>query len=195
MAKNPAPKGTTKQDATRRNSRTCFTAISPPRRRTSMCGGHHRNPTDEGNALLATVLTVLAQAAGLPPSRTRRRTRVRRDQDRTSIRAAAPRSRRRKSHRSRDRPATANTFHGYVGVSACPVDGPGRIDNAAAEAFFSTLEHEVLVPAPLHHPRPGPQVYRRLVARISKTRRRHSSAGLQAPDHYRKNHRRTVGAA
>lgn len=40
--------------------------------------------------------------------------------------------------------------------------------NAAAEAFFSTLGHEVLR-ARFHHPRPGPQDYRRPGARISTT--------------------------
>jgi transposase InsO family protein len=59
-------------------------------------------------------------------------------------------------------------------------------DNAAAEAFFSTLEHEVLS---RHHFTTRDQARKIIVAWCQgfyNTRRRHSSAGLQAPDHYEK---------
>jgi putative transposase len=59
-------------------------------------------------------------------------------------------------------------------------------DNAAAEAFFSTLEHEVLS---RHHFATRDQARKIIVAWCQdfyNTRRRHSSAGLQAPDHYEK---------
>ncbi|MDT5288963.1 MAG: putative transposase [Mycobacterium sp.] len=61
-----------------------------------------------------------------------------------------------------------------------PVDGPGRVDNAAAEAFFSTLEHEVLS---RHHFTTRAQARAVVVAwclDFYNTRWRHSSAGLRA---------------
>jgi len=59
-------------------------------------------------------------------------------------------------------------------------------DNAVAEAFFSTLENEVLS---RHHFTTRHQACKIIVAwRLDfyNSHRRHSSAGLQAPDHYEK---------
>ena len=59
-------------------------------------------------------------------------------------------------------------------------------DNAAAEAFFSTLGHEVLS---RHHFTTRAEARAVVVARcldFYNTRRRHSSAGLQSPDRYEK---------
>jgi putative transposase len=59
-------------------------------------------------------------------------------------------------------------------------------DNAAAETFFSTLEHEVLS---RHHFTTRAEARTVVVSRcldFYHSRRRHSSAELQSPDHYEK---------
>jgi hypothetical protein len=75
--------------------------------------GHHRNPHRRGQVLPRDAGPVLAQAAGLPHQHApRRRTRVRRDQDRNhDARRPHQRRRRRISHRSRIN-LHRNTFHG-----------------------------------------------------------------------------------
>jgi putative transposase len=110
-------KGLTKQDATAAKFPDLlhrdFTAPAP---NIKWCGDITEIPTDEGKLYLATVLDpVLAQAAGLPHQHApRRRTRVRRDQDRNHD-ARRPRHGRgrRISHRSRI-DLHRNTFHGPV---------------------------------------------------------------------------------
>jgi putative transposase len=68
-------------------------------------------------------------------------------------------------------------------------------DNATAEAFFSSLEHEVLW---RHHFTTRAQAREVVVAwclDFYNTRRRHSSAGLPAPDHYEKTAAEKLAAA
>ena len=55
-------------------------------------------------------------------------------------------------------------------------------DNAAAESFFSTLEHEVLSRAPRSPPRPEARaIVLAWCHGFYNTRRRHSSAAMLAP--------------
>jgi putative transposase len=77
--------------------------------------------------------------------------------------------------------------------------GMGRVgscfENAAAEAFFSTLEHEVLS---RHHFTTRDQGRKIIAARCQdfyNTRLRHSSAGLPAPDYYEKTTAEQLAAA
>ncbi|MGA9674839.1 MAG: DDE-type integrase/transposase/recombinase, partial [Mycobacterium sp.] len=66
-------------------------------------------------------------------------------------------------------------------------------DNAAAEAFFSTLEHEVLSPAPFHHQSPGTPGRGGVVpgllqhpapAQLGDAPSRSARRGRTAPPHY-----------
>jgi hypothetical protein len=120
-----------------------FTAMAPNVR---WCGDVTEIPTDEGKLYRHRAGLVLPQTVGLPHQRASGcRAGVRRDQDRYSGARWPRRGRRgRVSHRPRI-DLHRKEFHRPVRASrGTPVDGPGRVDNAAAEAFFSTLEHEVL---------------------------------------------------
>ena len=59
-------------------------------------------------------------------------------------------------------------------------------DNAAAEAFFSTLEHEVLSRCHFSTREQARKVVVAWCLDFYNARRRHSSAGWQAPDRYEK---------
>jgi putative transposase len=92
-------------------------------------------------------------------------------------------------HTDRGSTYTATRFTGLcerVGVRQSMGRVGSCFDNAAAEAFFSTLEHEVLS---RHHFTTRDQARKIIVAWCQdfyNTRRRHSCAGLQAPDRYEK---------
>ncbi|MBB4853112.1 transposase InsO family protein [Mycobacteroides chelonae] len=60
-------------------------------------------------------------------------------------------------------------------------------DNAAAEAFFSTLEHEVLSRHVFDTKDQARQIVTAWCYDFYNTRRRHSSAGLLPPIEYEKN--------
>lgn len=66
-----------------------------------------------------------------------------------------------------------------------PVDGPGQcFDNAAAEAFFSTLEHEVLSRHHFATRDKGRRVVLAWCHDFYNVSRRHSSAGMLSPNNF-----------
>jgi hypothetical protein len=67
-----------------------------------------------------------------------------------------------------------------------PVDGPGRVvfDNAAAEAFFSSLEWEVLSRHEFENTRQAQAVVLDWCYGFYNHERRHSSAGMMSPVNY-----------
>ena len=90
-------------------------------------------------------------------------------------------------HTDRGSTYTARSFTGLcerLGVRQSMGRVGSCFDNAAAEAFFSTLEHEVLS---RNHFTTREESRRIVVAwclDFYNTRRRHSSAALRPPDHY-----------
>jgi len=69
-----------------------------------------------------------------------------------------------------------------------PVDGPvgSCFDNAAAESFFSTLEHEVLSRHTFATKTDAKKVIKPWCHDFYNTRRRHSSAAMLAPTEFEK---------
>jgi putative transposase len=101
-------------------------------------------------------------------------------------------------HTDRGSTYTATRFTGLcerLGVRQSMGRVGSCFENAAAEAFFSTLEHEVLS---RHHFTTRDQARKTIVTWCQgfyNTRRRHSSAGLQAPDYYEKTTAEQLAAA
>jgi putative transposase len=101
-------------------------------------------------------------------------------------------------HTDRGSTYTATRFTGLcerVGVRQSMGSVGSCFDNAAAEAFFSTLEHEVLSRHHFTTRDQGPQDQRAWRQDFYNTRRRHSSAGLQAPDYHEKTTAEQLAAA
>ncbi|GAA4491086.1 hypothetical protein GCM10023094_55350 [Rhodococcus olei] len=90
-------------------------------------------------------------------------------------------------HTDRGSTYTAKSFTdlcGHLGLRQSMGRVGSCFDNAAAEAFFSTLEHEVLS---RHHFTTRDQARQVVVGwclDFYNTRRRHSAAGLQSPADY-----------
>jgi putative transposase len=101
-------------------------------------------------------------------------------------------------HTDRGSTYTATRFTGLcerVGVRQSMGRVGSCFDNAAAQAFFSTLEHEVLS---RHHFTTRDQGRKIIVAWCQdfyNTRRSHSSAGPHAPDYYEKTTAEQLAAA
>jgi putative transposase len=194
-------KGLRSRTRRRRNSRTCFTAISPPRHRNiKWCGDITEIPTDEGKLYLATVLDLFSRKLLACPTSTHPDAELACDAIKiaTSIRGGRTKVEGVEFHTDRGSTYTATRFTGLserVGVRQSMGRVGSCFDNAAAAAFFSTLEHEVLS---RHHFTTRDQARKIIVAWCQdfyNPRRRHSSAGLQAPDHYEKTTAEQPGAA
>ena len=186
-------KGLTKQDKTAPKFpdlvKRDFTAAAP---NLKWCGDITEIPTDEGKLYLATVIDLYSRRLLAAPTvgSPRRRAGVRGDQDgrggarrpRRDRRGDLPHRPRIDLHRRRfHRSCAASSGSGsrWARVGSC-------FDNAAAEAFFSTLEHEVLS---RHHFTTKAQAREVVMAwchDFYNTRRRHSSAALMPPIEYEK---------
>jgi putative transposase len=148
---------------------------------------HHRDPHRRRQALLGLGAgPAFAPAAGQSDlGSPRRRPGLRYDQD------GRGGTRRTRSHRPGHLPHRSRTylhrngFHYAVPKArGVAIDGQGRFDNAAAEAFFSTLEHEVLSRHHFTTKAHARQVVVPWCQDFYNTRRRHSSAALLSPIQY-----------
>jgi transposase InsO family protein len=155
------------------------------------CGDITEIPTDEGKLYLATVLDLFSRKLLACPTSTHPDAELACDAIKiaTTVRGGRAAIDRVVFHTDRGSTYTARHFTdlcGRLGVRQSMGRVGSCFDNAAAEAFFSTLEHEVLS---RHHFTTRAQARAVVVAwclDFYNTRRRHSSAGLQAPDHYEK---------
>jgi transposase InsO family protein len=185
-------KGLTKQDATAAKFPDLlhrdFTAPAP---NIKWCGDITEIPTDEGKLYLATVLDLFSRKLLACPTSTHPDAELACDAIKiaTTIRGGRAMVEGVVFHTDRGSTYTATRFTGLC-ERLVVRQSMGRVgscfDNAAAEAFFSTLEHEVLS---RHHFTTRDQARKTIVTWCQgfyNTRRRHSSAGLQAPDHYEK---------
>ena len=183
-------KGTTKQDKTAPKFpdrlKRDFTA---PEANVKWCGDMTEIPTDEGKLYLATVLDLFSRKLLASPTAEHPDAELAGDAIKM---AAAVRGGRTVIdgvifHTDRGSTYTATDFTKLcrrLGV----VQSMGRVgscfDNAASEAFFSTLEHEVLS---RHHFRTRAEARAVVVPWCQdfyNVTRRHSSAALLAPDEY-----------
>ena len=167
-------KGTTKQDKTAPKFPDRLKRdFAEPETNLKWCGDMTEIPTDEGKLYLATVLDLFSRKLLASPTAEHQDAELAGDaiedqlygQRRTSA-AHRPGD---LPHRSRRRTYTAKDFTGnscrrFRGTMPSRWAGSGQCyDNAASEAFFSTLEHEVLSRASFPHPRRGPRCRRPLV--------------------------------
>lgn len=186
------PRGLTRQDKTASKFpdlvRRDFTAVTSNRK---WCGDITEVPTEEGKLFLASVLDLCGRRLLACPMSEHPDAELASDAMKM---AAAVRGGRAAIdgvifHSDRGSTYTANDF-----TKLCRTLGVrqsmGRVgscfDNAASEAFFSTLEHEVLS---RHHFATKAQARQVITAwcyDFYNTRRRHSSAGLLPPVEYEK---------
>lgn len=143
-------KGLTKQDATAAKFPDLlhrdFTAPAP---NIKWCGDITEIPTDEGNLYLATVLDLFSRKLLAGPTSTHPDAELACDAIKiaTTIRGGRTKVEGVVFHTDRGSTYTATRFTGLcerVGVRQSMGRVGSCFDNAAAEAFFSTLEHEVL---------------------------------------------------
>ena len=174
-----------------------FTAPAP---NIKWCGDITEIPTDEGKFYLATVLDLFSRKLLACPTSTHPDAELACDAIKiaTTMRGGRTEVEGVAFHTDRGSTYTATRFTGLcerVGVRQSMGRVGSCFDNAAAEAFFSTLEHEVLS---RHHFTTRDQGRKIIVAWCQdfyNTRRRHSSAGLQAPDYYEKTTAEQLAAA
>jgi transposase InsO family protein len=181
-------KGLTKQDKTapkfpdlvKRN----FTATKP---NVKWCGDITEIPTDEGKLYLATVIDLFSRRLLACPTSLHPDTEL--CADAITIAVAARGGRQNVEgvifHTDRGSTYTSKGFTKLCKKRLGIRQSMGRVgscfDNAAAEAFFSTLEHEVLS---RHHFTTRDQARRVVLAwchEFYNDRRRHSSAGMMSP--------------
>jgi putative transposase len=166
-----------------------FTAAGP---NVKWCGDITEIPTAEGKLYLATVIDLYSRRLLACPISEHPDARL--VCDAITIAAAARGGRRVIDgvifHSDRGSTYTATTFTKLCRIRLGVRQSMGRVgscfDNAAAESFFSTLEHEVLS---RHHFTTKAQaraVVLEWCHNFYNTRRRHSSAALMAPNEYEK---------
>jgi putative transposase len=166
--------------------------FSAPAPNVKWCGDMTEIPTDEGKLYLATVLDLFSRKLLACPTSEHPNAEL--ACDAIKIAAAA------RGGRGKIDSVIFHTDHGstYTATSFTMLckdklgirQSMGRVgscfDNAAAESFFSTLEHEVLS---RHHFTTKAQARTVVLAwchEFYNTRRRHSSAALMSPDDYEK---------
>jgi transposase InsO family protein len=185
-------KGLTKQDVTAAKFpdllQRDFTAAAP---NTKWCGDITEIPTDEGKLYLATVLDLFSRMLLACSTSTHPDAELACDAIKiaTTMRGGRTVVDGVVFHTDRGSTYTATRFTDLcerIGVRQSMGRVGSCFDNAAAEAFFSTLEHEVL-----SRHRFTTRAHARAVVvtwclDFYNTRRRHSSVGLQSPDHYEK---------
>ena len=166
-----------------------FTSSAPNRK---WCGDMTEIPTDEGKLYLATVLDLFSRKLLACPTSDHPDADLACDAIKI---ASAVRGGRREIggvifHSDRGSTYTAASFTLLCKEKLGIRQSMGRVgscfDNAAAESFFSTLEHEVLS---RHHFRTKDEARTVVLAwchEFYNTRRRHSSAALLPPDEFEK---------
>jgi putative transposase len=182
-------KGLTKQDKNAPKFpdllRRDFTADAPNRK---WCGDITEIPTDEGKLYLATVLDLFARKLLACPTSEHPDTELCADAIKIAVAARGGRANTEGVifHTDRGSTYTSNDFAKLCKTKLGVRQSMGRVgscfDNAAAEAFFSTLEHEVLS---RHHFTTRAEARRVVLAwchEFYNVRRRHSSAGMLSPD-------------
>ena len=185
------PKGLTKQDKSAPRFpdlvRRDFTASSPNRK---WCGDITEIPTDEGKLYLATVLDLFSRKLLACPTSNHPDAEL--CMDAIKIAVASRGGRQAVDgvifHSDRGSTYTAKDFTRLCKTRLGVRQSMGRVgscfDNAAAEAFFSTLEHEVLS---RHHFISRDQARRVVLAwchEFYNVTRRHSSTAMMSPDNY-----------
>ena len=188
--KKKRPSNTTKQDRKAPKFPDLlgrdFTAPAPNRR---WCGDITEIPTDEGKLYLATVLDLYSRRLlGAPtsehPDAALASAAI---QVATAVRGGREHVEGVVFHTDRGSTYTASAFTGLcerLGI----MQSMGRVgscfDNAAAESFFSTLEHEVLSRDHFTTREEAKTVVTQWCYDFYNTRRRHSSAAMMSPIAY-----------
>ena len=186
-------KGLTKQDKTAPKFpdllRRDFTATAPNLR---WCGDITEIPTGEGKLFMATVIDLYSRRLlACPMSEHPDRWLA---MDAIKIAAAARGGRQAIAgvvfHTDRGSTYTASEFTRLCKDKLGIRQSMGRVgscfDNAAAESFFSTMEHEVLSRHTFETKAQAREVIRRWCHEFYNTRRRHSSASLLPPAEFEK---------
>jgi putative transposase len=186
------PKGLTKQDKKAPKFpdllRRDFTASAPNRK---WCGDITEIPTDEGKLYLASVLDLCGRRLLACPMSDHPDSELAGDAIKmaTAVRGGKNAFDGVVFHTDRGSTYTANDFTALcrrLGIRQSMGRVGSCFDNAVSEAFFSTLEHEVLS---RHHFATKAQARAVITAwchDFYNTRRRHSSAGLLPPIEYEK---------
>jgi putative transposase len=184
-------KGLTRQDKTAPKFpdlvKRDFTASKP---NVKWCGDVTEIPTDEGKLFMATVIDLFARKLLACPTSEHPDTELCADAIKIAVAARGGRANVEGVifHTDRGSTYTSKDFRKLCKQRLGVRQSMGRVgscfDNAAAEAFFSTLEHEVLS---RHHFRTKDEARRVVLAwchEFYNVRRRHSSAGMMSPDAY-----------
>jgi len=166
-----------------------FTAAAP---NVKWCGDITEIPTGEGTLNLATVIDLYSRRLLACPISEHPDARL--VCDAVTIAAAVRGGRSNIEgvifHSDRGSTYTATTFRALCRDRLGVRQSMGRVgscfDNAAAESFFSTLEHEVLSRHPFETKAQARAVVLDWCHNFYNIRRRHSSAALQAPNEYEK---------
>jgi transposase InsO family protein len=164
-----------------------FSADAPNRK---WCGDVTEIPTDEGKLYLATVLDLFSRRLLACPTSDRPDTELCADAIKMAVAVRGGRDNIADVifHTDRGSTYTSNHFTKLCKEKLGIRQSMGRVgscfDNAAAESFFSTLEHEVLS---RHHFKTKAQARAVVVSwchEFYNAQRRHSSAGMLSPINY-----------
>lgn len=164
-----------------------FTATKP---NVKWCGDITEIPTDEGKLFLATVLDLFARKLLACPTSTHADTELCSDAIKIAVTTRGGRQNIEGVifHSDRGSTYTSKDFTKLCEQKLGVRQSMGRVgscfDNAVAESFFSSLEHEVLS---RHHFKTRDEARRVVLAwchQFYNSQRRHSSAGMMSPDAY-----------
>lgn len=186
-------KGLTKQDKKAAKFpdllRRDFTAPAPNRK---WCGDITEIPTDEGKLYLATVLDLFSRKLLACPTSEHPDAKLACDAIKIAVAVRGGREAIEGVvfHSDRGSTYTAGDFTRLCKDKLGITQSMGRVgscfDNAAAESFFSTLEHEVLSRHHFTTKAAARAVVLAWCHEFYNVKRRHSSAGLLAPNEYEK---------
>jgi transposase InsO family protein len=184
-------KGLTKQDKTAPKFPDLLNRdFTATRANQKWCGDVTEIPTDEGKLFMATVLDLFARKLLACPISEHPDTELCSDAIKIAVAARGGRANIEGVifHSDRGSTYTSKDFRKLCKKRLGVRQSMGRVgscfDNAAAESFFSTLEHEVLS---RHHFTTKDEARRVVLAwchEFYNVRRRHSSAGMMSPDAY-----------
>lgn len=184
-------KGLTKQDKNAPKFpdllRRDFSADAPNRK---WCGDVTEIPTDEGKLYLATVLELFSRRLLACPTSDHANTELCADAIKIAVAARGGRENVEGVifHTDRGSTYTSSDFTKLCKTKLGVRQSMGRIgscfDNAAAESFFSTLEHEVLSRHHFKTKAEARDVVVRWCYEFYNARRRHSAAGMMSPINY-----------
>ncbi len=192
QGRKPKPrKGLTRQDKTAPKFpdllRRDFTATKP---NLKWCGDITEIPTDEGKLFMATVIDLFARKLLACPTSEHPDTELCADAIKIAVATRGGRANIDGVifHTDRGSTYTSKDFRKLCKTRLGVRQSMGRVgscfDNATAEAFFSTLEHEVLSG---HHFTTKDEARRVVLTwchEFYNVRRRHSSAAMMSPDAY-----------